>query len=113
MAEYHRVNAGEVRREFFPVVNQIEGHAAKGDGQVVGDGLCPVLVVVAPDDVEGGVLSQLVHKALFVDVPAVENGVGGFQLLRYLGPQQAVGVGEDGELHRTAPPSSVQPKSLW
>ena len=47
MAEYHRVNAGEVRREFFPVVNQIEGHAAKGDGQVVGDGLCPVLVVVA------------------------------------------------------------------
>jgi hypothetical protein len=69
----------------------------------MGDGLRPLLVIVAPDHIEGRILLQLIHDGLFVDVTAVENGVGGFQVLCHLWPQQAVGVGKNGDLHFCAP----------
>ena len=65
--------------------------------------LRPLLVVVAPDDVQRRVLPQLIHDLLLVDVPAVENGVGGFQIFHHLRPQQAVGVRENGNVHRLHP----------
>ena len=89
----YAVHAGKVRRDLFPVVNHEKGHPFQGHGEIVGDVRGPLLVVVAPDDVEGGVLPQPVHDAGLVDVAAVENGVGGFQMFHHLGPQQAVGVG--------------------
>ena len=73
-----------------------------GDGSLF---LRPLLVVVAPDNIQRGVPPQLVHNALLVDVAAVEDGVGGFQMLRHLRPQQAVGVGENGKPHVCAPRS--------
>ena len=51
----------------------------------MGNVLRPLLVVVAPDDVEGSVLLQLLHNGGLVDVAAVENGVCGFQVLHHLG----------------------------
>ena len=99
-AEYHHIHTGEVCRDLFLVVDHGEGHAAQGNGKIVGDIFCPFLVVVAADNVEGGVLLQLIHDALLVDVAAVENDIGGFQVLRYLRPQQAVGVGENSNFHR-------------
>ena len=39
--------------------------------------LRPLLVVVAPDDVQRCALPKLVHNFLLVDVPGVEDGVGG------------------------------------
>ena len=89
----YAVHAGKVRRDLFFVVDHGKGHAVQGHGEVVGDVLGPLLVVVAPDDVERGVLPQLVHDTGLVDVAAVENGVGGFQMFHHLRPQQAMGVG--------------------
>ena len=90
--DYH-IHAGKVRRDLFFVVDHGKGHAVQGHGEVVGDVLGPLLVIVAPDDVERGVLPQLVHDTGLVDVAAVENGVGGFQMFHHLRPQQAMGVG--------------------
>ena len=113
VAEHHRVDPGQVRRDLLFVVDHIEGHTPQGDGAVVGDLLRPLLVVVAPDNVEGRVLLQLLHNAWLVDVPAVENGIGGFQKLRHLQPQQAVGVGQNGQFHRVPPPAQMMMPSQW
>lgn len=47
---------------------------------------------------------KMVIVGLGVDVSGVEDGVGGAQIFQHLGPQQAVGIGENGELHGTRPP---------
>ena len=36
VAEYHHIHSGEVRRNLIFVVDHTEGHAAQGDGEVVG-----------------------------------------------------------------------------
>ena len=113
VAEHHRVDPGQVRRDLLFVVDHIEGHASQCNGAVVGDLLRPLLVVVAPDNVEGRVLLQLLHNAWLVDVPAVENGIGGFQQLRHLRPQQAVGVRQNGQFHRVPPPAQMMTPSQW
>ncbi len=59
------------------VVDHEKGHAAQGYGEIVREGLRPVLVVVAPDDVQRRILPQLIHDALPVDISAMEDGVGG------------------------------------
>ena len=77
VAEHHRVHTGQVRRDLLSVVDHEKGHAAQGNGEIVRDGLRPVLVVVAPDDVQRRILPQLIHDALPVDISAMEDGVGG------------------------------------
>lgn len=62
------------------------------------------LVVVASDGVQRCVLPKLVHDFLPVDVPSVEDGVGGLQASHHFRPQQAVGVRENGNVHRLRPP---------
>ena len=93
VAEHHHVHTGKLRRDLLPVVDQEEGDALQSHCAVVGKLLRPLLVIVAPDDIEGGVFLQLIQNTLPVDVPAVENGAGVLQALHHLRPQEAVGVG--------------------
>ena len=103
VAEHHHVHPGQVCRDLFPVVDHVKGNAIQRECEMVGNGRRPLLIIVAPDNIERGILPQLIHDRLPVDVAAVDNGVGGFQMLRHFGPQQAVGVGENGELHFCTP----------
>ena len=77
VAEHHCVDPREVHRDLFFVMHHVKGHPAQGDGEVMGNVLRPLLVVVAPDDVQRRVLPQLIYDLRPVDVPGVEDGVGG------------------------------------
>ena len=96
VAKHHRIHLAGARRELLFVVDQDKGHTAQGDCEVMGDGLGPRLVVVAPDDIQRSDIRHLVHNGLGVDVPGVKDGIGVFQVLHDLRPQQAMGVGENG-----------------
>ena len=52
VAEHHHVRPGQVRRHILFVVHHVKPHALEGDNQVVGNGLGPVLVIVAPHHIQ-------------------------------------------------------------
>ena len=104
VAKHHHIHTREVRRDLFPVVDHGKSHAVQGNGEVMGDVLRPLLVVVSPDDVEGCVLLQGIHDARFIDVTTVKNDVGGFQILLHLRPQQPMRVGKNGKFHGVSSP---------
>lgn len=99
VAEHHHVRPGQVRRHVLFVVDHVKPHAFQRHGQVVGKACGPVLVVVAPHHIQRRERGERIHHRLGVDVPRVENGVGGFQKFQHRRPQQAVGVGENDEVH--------------
>lgn len=78
VAEYHDIDPGQICGNLLAVVNQIERDPLEGDSEIMRNLCGPILVVVAPNDIERGVLAQLVKDELLVDVPGMKDGVGMF-----------------------------------
>ena len=74
-------------------MNQEEIDAFDGKCEALRQPLRPILVVVPPDNIERGVLPELVHNGLGVDIAAVDDDVSLGQVSHHLRPQKAVGSG--------------------
>ena len=89
----HHICIRQVRQYVFFVVNQEKPNTLNGESETLRQFRRPVLVVVPPDNIERGVLPELVHNGLGVDIAAVDDDICLGQVSHHLRPQQAVGVG--------------------
>ena len=89
----HHIRVGQIWRNIPLVVNQEEMDMFNGKCEALRQPLRPVLVVVPSDNIERGVLPELVHNGLGVDIAAVDDDVSLGQVSHHLRPQKAVGIG--------------------
>ena len=86
-------------------MDQKETDTLNGKGETEGQTLRPFLVIITPDDIQGGEGLQFVHNGLGVDITAMDNSIRLGEVVQHLRAEQAVGVREDNDAFHIRIPS--------
>ena len=84
MSVDYDIHAGQVCGYIPLVVNHKKVNTLNGECEAMGQVFRPLLVIVAPDDLQGSEASQGLHDGLCVDIAAVDNSIRAGEVVQHL-----------------------------